>query len=338
MRSLTRALLVVVIPALLAAGCSAGGGGTPSAQPASSTRAVAPKATPPATPPAATVATPAPTLASGQYVALGDSYTAAPKISGQVGTPAGCGRSSDSYPMLVARQLGLSASRVDDVSCDSATIADLTGSQVTSAGTNPAQLGALSPGTTLVTLGVGGNDVHWTAILGECVKLDARTVLLGSSTAQSSAQCQKHYTAGRQDQVQQYIRAAAGPLAAALAQVKQRAPNARVYVIGYPDLMPSSGNSACEHTFFITPPDMAFLNTEEQRLNAMLRQQATAAGATYVDTYTPSQGHSACAAPKERWVEPWLPASPADPLHPDATGERGMATALLRAIAASQRG
>jgi lysophospholipase L1-like esterase len=339
MRSLTRALLVVVIPALLAVGCSAGGGGTTSAQKPSSTPAATPRAsaTARATPKAAPVATAAPTLATGQYVALGDSYTAAPKISGQVGTPAGCGRSSDSYPMLVARQLALTPDRVDDVSCDSATISDLTGPQATSNGTNPAQLDALSPSTTLVTLGVGGNDVHWTSILGECVKLDARTVLFGNSAAAGSAQCEKHYTAGGKDQVQQYIQAAAGPLASALAEIRQRAPNAHVYVIGYPDLMPSSGNSACAHTFFITPSDMAFLNTEEQRLNTMLRQQATAAGASYVDTYTPSEGHSACAAPKQRWVEPWLPASPADPLHPDATGEQGMATALIGAIAASQR-
>jgi lysophospholipase L1-like esterase len=326
MRSLTRALPAVLVTALLAAGCSTASSGS---------HATSKPASTPAATVAAPIATADPTLATGDYVALGDSYTAAPKISSLVGTPGGCGRSSDSYPLLVAQRLGLAASRVNDVSCDGATIGDLTGSQVTSGGANPAQLDALSSATTLVTLGIGGNDVHWTAVLAECVKLDLVTVLTGNSSPQDSARCEQHYTASGANQVQQYIQAAAGPLATALAEIKQRAPNAHVYVIGYPDLMPASGNSACAHTFAITPADMTFLNTAEQQLNALLHQQATAAGATYVDTYTPSLGHSACASTPERWVEPWVPTSPADPLHPDATGERGMANAVISALAAA---
>ena len=329
MRPLTRALVAGVVTALLAAGCSAGGGTPAPGKPQPTASKPAKKAT------ADPVATAAPTLATGQYVALGDSYTAAPRISSQAGAPAGCGRSSDSYPMLVAQRLALDADRFTDVSCDGATIADLAGSQVTGSGTNPPQLDALSPATTLVTLGIGGNDVHWTAILGECVKLDYGTVLVGSSAAQHSARCQQHYTAGGTDQVRQYIQAAAGPLATALAEIKDRAPNARIYVIGYPDLIPASSGSACERTFGVTLADMAFLNTQEERLNTMLRQQATAAGASYVNTYTPSLGHSGCAAKDSRWVEPWLPESPAYPLHPNAAGERGMATALISALAAA---
>jgi hypothetical protein len=36
----------------------------------------------------------------------------------------------------------------------------------------------------------------------------------------------------------------------------------------------------------------------------MLRQRARAAGAVYVDTYTPSLGHDACSGPARRWIEP----------------------------------
>jgi lysophospholipase L1-like esterase len=326
MRSLTRALPAVVVTALLAAGCSTASSSAPAAH----------KPTPPSasasTPAAAPVATADPTLATGDYVALGDSYTAAPKISGEVGTPGGCGRSSDSYPLLVAQRLRLAPDRVIDVSCDGATITDLAGSQVTGDGTNPAQLDALSPATTLVTVGIGGNDVHWTSVLGECVKLDLVTVLTGNSSAQDATRCEKYYTSGGADKVQQYIQAAASPLTTALAEIKSRAPNARIYVIGYPDLVPASGDSACAHTFAITPADMAFVNRAEQQLNTMLRQQASDAGATYVDTYSPSLGHSGCATTKQRWVEPWVPTSPADPLHPDAAGEQGMANAVISAL------
>jgi hypothetical protein len=36
------------------------------------------------------------------YVALGDSYTSAPLVPHQVGMPAGCARSDQNYPSLVA--------------------------------------------------------------------------------------------------------------------------------------------------------------------------------------------------------------------------------------------
>jgi hypothetical protein len=98
-------------------------------------------------------------LPRGAYVALGDSYTAGPDIPDQVGTPAGCQRSSRNYPALVAQYLRLSANQVRDVSCSGARIADLSTPQTTADGTNPAQRAALSAATALVTLGIGGNDV-----------------------------------------------------------------------------------------------------------------------------------------------------------------------------------
>jgi lysophospholipase L1-like esterase len=35
-----------------------------------------------------------------------------------------------------------------------------------------------------------------------------------------------------------------------------------------------------------------------------------------------------CTAESTRWVEPILPASPADPVHPNANGEAAMASEL----------
>jgi lysophospholipase L1-like esterase len=323
--SAARILLAAVAGTLVAAGCSTASG----AGPAAGTPAVAGT---PATAggPAAT------TVLAGRYVALGDSYTAAPGISGQVGTPAGCGRSSGSYPLLVAARLGLDPGQVLDESCDGATIGDLISPQVTGDGTSPAQLTALSAATTLVTVGVGGNDVHWGAVLARCAELDLIPALIPTSVAQDATPCEAYYTAGGVDQIQRDIQAAAAPLARVLAQIRRRAPHARVYVVGYPDLMPASGGTACARTFGLTRGDMAFLNTEEQQLNGMLRQQAAAAGAAYADTYTPSIGHDACASPDQRWVEPWLPASSADPMHPNAVGEKGMANAILSTIDAAR--
>jgi lysophospholipase L1-like esterase len=264
----------------------------------------------------------------GSYVALGDSYTAGPNIAYPTGPTGGCGQSNSSYPYLVAHSLGL---QLTDMSCSSATITSLTAPQPTGDGTNPAQLTALSTATRLVTLGIGGNDVGWTGIITRCTELDLIPALIPGSTTSDLTPCQDYYTPGGTDQIQQRIQAVAGQLAQALTQIRQRAPHARVYIVGYPDLFPAAG-SACAHTLGITAGDIAFLNTEEQRLNAMLQQNARAAGDGYVDTYTPSAGHDACTPEASRWIEPLIPAAPAAPLHPNAVGEQGMADAIVQAI------
>ena len=279
----------------------------------------------------ATVGTPAATAAPrASYVALGDSYTAGPDIPSQVGVTAGCKQSSSSYPYLVAEGLRLN---LTDMSCSGATIADLSASQTTSDGTNPAQLSALSAATAVVTLGIGGNDIGWSGAITRCTELDLVPALIPGGAASNVTPCEDYYTSGGTDQIRQKIQAAAGQLAAALSQIRRTAPHARVYVVGYPDLMPGTGGT-CAHTLGITQGDITFLNNEETQLNSALRRDAEAAGAGYVETYTPSLGHDACSVPASRWIEPLLPASPAAPMHPNAVGEQGMAAAIAHAIKA----
>src|SRR5215467_15609307 len=102
--------------------------------------------------------------ASGpSYVALGDSYTSGPLIPHQTGNPAGCLRSTHNYPSLVAAALG--AVSFTDASCAGATTADMTAQQAVAGGVNPPEVNTVSAGTTLVTLGVGGNDVGFASII-----------------------------------------------------------------------------------------------------------------------------------------------------------------------------
>ena len=324
---LTTALSVAGI-ALLAAACSAtpdppsAGTRTPTA-PASTTAAAA---TPTAgTPAAATPAAVSPLR--GSYVALGDSYTAGLGIPGRTGSTAGCGQSTSSYPYLVARTLGLD---LTDMSCSSATIPDLTSAQVTGQGTNPAQLSALSSGTALVTVSIGGNDIGMIDIVTKCTELDLLPALIPGRSSKLTP-CADYYTADGADQIRQRIQAVTGNLADTLTRIRERAPHARVYVVGYPDLLPTGG-AGCGGAIGITAGDIAFLNREEVRLNGVLEQVARAAGDGYVDTYAPSEGHDACAAPASRWLEPLLTSGSAAPLHPNAAGERGMADAVVRAV------
>jgi lysophospholipase L1-like esterase len=278
---------------------------------------------------------PAPTP-RGPYVALGDSYTSGLGIPDQVGTPAGCDRSSRSYPALVAHYLKLGAGLVHDASCSGATTADLTAPQNTASGTNPAQLSALTAETALVTVGIGGNDLDFAGVLTRCVALDVTDTLIDSllHTADAGAPCRAYYTGGGTDRIQQRIRGVSTQLAAALTRIRQLAPRARVYIVGYPDLLPAADGGACARILGVTAGDVGYLNGEEVQLNSMLDQQAKAAGDTYVGTYALSLGHDACSDPATRWIEPLIPDADAAPMHPNAAGQQGIADAVEQAITA----
>jgi hypothetical protein len=121
-------------------------------------------------------------------------------------------------------------------------------------------------------------------------------------------------------------------VAAVLAEIHQRAPRARVLVVGYPDLLPSTGRG-CWPLVPIAYGDVPYLRGIEIKLNAMLAARAAAGGATFVDTYTGSIGHDFCQPPGVNWVEGLVPTSPAAPMHPNALGEKAMAQQVLAAVA-----
>src|ERR1022692_3272285 len=156
------------------------------------------------------------------YVSLGDSFTAGPLIPDQHGSPADCLRSSHNYPSLVAAAIG--ASSFTDVSCSGATTANMLASQSVILGTNPPELNALSPATTVVTLGIGGNDLNFAHVVIGCSAL--------SFTNPFGSPCKKHYTSGGPDRLALTVTRTAPKVAAVLQDIHQRAPAARVLVVG----------------------------------------------------------------------------------------------------------
>ena len=260
--------------------------------------------------------------ASGpSYVSLGDSYTSGPLIPHQTGVPAGCLRSTHNYPSLVAAALG--AVSFSDVSCAAATTASMTAPQPVTPGVNPPQLNALSASTTLVTLGISGNDLGFANIIVSCTELSLSSPL--------GSPCESHYTAGGTDQLAQLITMIGPKVAAVLAAVRQRAPQARVLLVGYPDILPNTGRG-CWPVVPIAHGDVPYLRGVEAQLNAMLAAEAAANNATFVDTYSDSIGHDFCEATGVKWVEGLVPTSPAAPVHPNALGEKAMAQQVLAAV------
>lgn len=260
----------------------------------------------------------------GRYVAMGDSYTAGPLVPIQTGKPVGCLRSTNNYPALVAK--GLAVTTAQDVSCSGATTANLEGPQKTGLDTNAAQFDALGPDVSLVTLGIGGNDIGFVSIIAECATR--------SPLKPTGAACRDHYNVTGSDELATRIDATAPKIAAALETITERAPQARVLLVGYPALLPDTGNGCFPFVPF-SAGDVDYLRGVEKKLNTMLAEQAAAAGVGYVDTYTPSIGHDMCADRGVRWIEGLIPTSPAAPAHPNAAGMRGMADAVLGSLAPS---
>jgi lysophospholipase L1-like esterase len=255
------------------------------------------------------------------YVALGDSYTTGPRVPSQTGSPAGCLRSTHSYPFLVAA--GTSAATFSDVSCQGATTTDMTHAQSVPLGTNPPQDNALSVSTTLVTLQISSNDIDFLGIVEHCTTL--------SLTDPFGSPCKDSYTSGGTDQLRAKIAKAAPKVAADLRGIHADAPNARVVLVGYPVILPNGGDG-CWPLVPIAYGDVPYLRGVEQALNAMLAAQAAASNATFVDTYTASIGHDVCQDPGTKWVEGLIPTSPAAPFHPNRLGEQDMAQQILATL------
>lgn len=266
---------------------------------------------------AAGAATPAAGQTGGaRYVALGDSYTSGPGIPEQTGGD--CARSSVNYPALTAKALGQTS--FTDVSCSGATTDDMWRAQ----GENQPQLDALGKRTKLVTVGIGGNDIGFGSIIGTCAQL--------SATDPAGAPCKKQYTApDGTDQLTTRVNEAAPKIARVLKAVHERAPYAKVVLVGYPTIMPDSGAS-CFPAVPIAAGDAAYLRDTEKRLNAMLQEQAARAHVRFADTYGPTTGHDVCVPAADRWVEGVSPESPAAPFHPNAKGEQAMAGAVIARV------
>ena len=272
---------------------------------------------------AAAGASPAAAATGASQVSLGDSYVAGPLITPQDPTSLGCLRSLVNYPHLEAQQKGYV---LTDVSCSGATTDDMFAPQTGYDGKAvPPQLDALTPATKVVTLGIGGNDIGFTSIIENCIAYTP------TGPSRSGTQnCKDFYTAGGSDQLAQRISATSPKVVEVLQAIHSRSKDAKVYVVGYPAILPENG--ACWPILPLTVPDTSYLGTVEQKLNAMLATAATNNGATFVKTYPSTIGHDACKLPGVRFVEPLVPVGDAAPVHPNRFGEAALATIVTDAI------
>ena len=258
---------------------------------------------------------------TGPVVALGDSYTAGDLMPlSLTSRPFGCLRSSDGYPAKVAKALG--AADLVNMSCTGAGVKDMTEPQKTYLGSNPPQLSALAADDSLVMLTLGGDDMGFMNALQTCMKL--------SITDPFGSPCQSHFNSGGTDPFAAQVAGEGPKMVAVLDEIRARAPRARVLLVGYPDLFPQQGG--CWPVVPITDGDIGYLRGIETQLNAVLAHAAQVAGATFVDTYTPTIGHDFCQSWTVKDVEGLVPTSLAAPFHPNAHGQAAIASLVLAAL------
>ena len=241
------------------------------------------------------------------YVAMGDSFSAGPFIGTMRTDPNGCARSRDNYPAFLADWLDVKS--YTDVTCSAATTADLYAPMTLfDGGTAPAQVDALSADTDLVTIGMGGNDF---------------------GIYDGLIQCQRDGAVCPVDQLGADARKVAPHITRAVRRIHRVAPDADVYVVGDPDILPTDGTCAAVGA---SAAVLGPVTEVAGLLNASLRRGATAAGATYVDMEAVSDGHDVCAKGRA-WVNgPRFRAGIAAPFHPKINGMRAVASEVFRQV------
>ncbi|MDO7883123.1 GDSL-type esterase/lipase family protein [Salinibacterium soli] len=290
---------------------------------------------------AATAAQPG-ELTGLEYVALGDSYQAGFGLEPYstttpfTGNPNGCYQSQDDYPSRVAASLGLD---VTDQTCSGAVTANIgypdgvtftnppaaqplpalaTGDelQVTLAGLTVPELqkAGLSDSTAVVTVGIGGNDLGFSHIAEACIRTgvdpSSEPVYLALELGISVPNCADYFgdptTYPTADLFTRMTDAVAPRIDGVLDAIAELAPNAQVFVVGYPMVTPADATNAC-FTDPTTPnsvpfsgTDLEFIHSVEIALDGALQTGAEEHGFHFVTSWASSANNTLCSA------EPWI--------------------------------
>ena len=175
----------------------------------------------------------------------------------------------------------------------------------------------------VVTLSAGGNDIYFSDVIATCVAggfaLVARVNVACSSLSPTSSRVRDLYS---------NITALGTVLQQVYADVRDAAPSAQIYVMGYPDIVPPQPSTVqqtlgCGGIGGIGA--ISYLAGAENSLNQVIKDQAASAGFHFVDPNigsNPFSNHSICA--KKTWFNLQF--------HPNAQGQSALFKDFQREI------
>lgn len=268
----------------------------------------------------------APVVAGAKYVAMGSSFASGPGVTTSADSPPNrCQRSIDNYAHQLARKRNLT---LVDVSCGGATTAHILGAW----NELPAQVEAITPDTALVTITIGGNDVGFVSGLmaGSCeadpaqrsagvVTMCERLKAHGRSMQQSAATVQMK----PDDAAWSGLESGLDTIAA---EVRRRAPQARLVFVDYVTLVP--GDALCP-TLPLSAPAAETARATAARLSQLTATVALRSGADLIKASELSKDHHICA--EDSWSTGFVPPAGAVGLsiyHPKLEAMTAIAEAL----------
>ncbi len=241
-------------------------------------------------------------MSVNRYVALGDSFAAGYGLPSKSDAASQlCARSNLAYPELLNGFRKLK--NLDFVACSGATTRDLWN----------LQLSALNASTRTVTVTVGGNDAGFSQLgcLQTGCDLDQLSTAVRAALAALAGLTESDTVVG---------------LPRILAAIHARAPHAKIFITGYPELFGTSsrvyGTSlACP----VAVADRGVVNGMTAQLNAVIKGSAAAArsagvNVTYVGVASAFDRHGLCNS-----RAPFITTA----LHPNVAGQATYATLLV---------
>lgn len=248
----------------------------------------------------------APALApDDRYVALGSSYAAGPGVGAPAEGPARCGRGQLSYPRLVAAALSLT---LVDASCGGSTTEHVLGPW----NELPPQIDAVTAETRLVTITSGGNDIGFVRNLyaAACATMPA---------ASRPAQCPAPQRPTEADWTALEAR-----MHAIAAEVRRRAPAARLVFVDYATILPAKGGCPA---LLGAAADLAGSRDDAVKLATLTARVAKAEHALLLSAAKLTARHGPCDA------DPWSFGSTAPkgsaPVHPGPAAHAAIAGSLV---------
>lgn len=231
-----------------------------------------------------------------RYVALGDSFQsgegAYKYFEGTDSSTNKCHRSENAYPVRLVND-GKVALDLDFGACSGALTTDLS---VSSSEARPpydddiSQFDRLGSDTKLVTIGIGGNDLGFGAILTDCIK----SAIGDFFNPFAEWSCEGEL--GSRLQASYDAMVSSNMLGNTYRAVRQRAPFARIAVVGYPRFYVEGGKGDPTSGYCggVRMADQRWINSKIDELNDLISNQAGSLGMQYVDIYNTPEGHELC--------------------------------------------